>query len=399
LSRLPQPGDLRSGRPPRPAAPGSGGPGRRPAAPAGKAAHAAAWDLWNFRALFPDAGPAELAAVKREQAAILAREREALARLWSGDTDLLSPGRTYLAARPGLVTGITVSLHTGPYQLLAEPWLAAGLQPLILLNGSALPRFREAAFTLQRNLRHRAVARWAAVGEPGFMRAVVTAVREGHPVLAYLDGNSGDDGVAGTREHGLRYALPGRDILVRTGLARLAFRLACPLHRVALRWDEGRVVWEGAPSLQLGHDDDPAVVTRELFDWAFGVIGARPAQWQYWPMLRDSSACFAASRLHEAPLPESMRGESRQAFTLCCAHAAATARLVLEHEIEVWPGDVLADLTCDRFYPAAGLQDEDLDPLRTGRPTLGELRDHHGEAWLRFHGLRLVLLGMARVGA
>jgi hypothetical protein len=156
LSRLPQPGDLRSGRPPRPAAPGSGGPGRRPAAPAGKAAHAAAWDLWNFRALFPDAGPAELAAVKREQAAILAREREALARLWSGDTDLLSPGRTYLAARPGLVTGITVSLHTGPYQLLAEPWLAAGLQPLILLNGSALPRFREAAFTLQRNLRHRA---------------------------------------------------------------------------------------------------------------------------------------------------------------------------------------------------------------------------------------------------
>ena len=161
MSRLPQPGDLRSGRPPRPAAPGRGGPGRRPAAPAGKAAHAAAWDLWNFRALFPDAGPAELAAVKREQAAILAREREALARLWSGDTDLLSPGRTYLAARPGLVTGITVSLHTGPYQLLAEPWLAAGLQPLILLNGSALPRFREAAFTLQRNLRHRAVARWA----------------------------------------------------------------------------------------------------------------------------------------------------------------------------------------------------------------------------------------------
>ena len=162
---------------------------------------------------------------------------------------------------------------------------------------------------------------------------------------------------------GLRYALPGRDILVRTGLARLACRLGCPLHRVALRWDEGRVVWDGAPSLRLGHGDDPAAVTRELFDWAFGVIGARPAQWQYWAMLRDSSACFAAARLARAAVA---RGAARRQPAAPSRPAAptrrGTARLVLEHELEVWGGDVLADLTSDRFYPAAGLRDEDLDP-------------------------------------
>jgi hypothetical protein len=216
-------------------------------------------------------------------------------------------------------------------------------------------------------------------------------------VLAYLDGNTGDDGALGTRERGLRYELPGRDILVRTGLARLAYRLACPLHRVALRWDGDGVVWEGAPSLTPGRDDDPAAVTRELFDWAIGLIRRYPAQWQYWAMLSQSSACFVEARLHEPPryLPYS---DTRKAFAACCARAPDTVRLLLEHEIEVWSGEVLADTTTDRFYPAAGLADEDLTVFRLGRPTLSELREIHGEAWLRFHGLRLLLLGMARLG-
>lgn len=391
-------GGPRSGRLPRSAAPRSGEPGRRPALPTARAAESLTWDLWNFRALFPDAGAAELLAVKRDQDAILAREREALARLWSGDQDLLSPGRAFLAARPEMACGITVSLHTGPYQLLAEPWLAAGLDPLILLNQRALPRFRDAVVPLSRRLGHQGCVSWAAVGAPGFMRTVVTAVRDGRPVLAYLDGNSGDDGSAGTRERGLPYALPGREILVRTGLARLACRLGCPLHRTALRWDDGRVVWDGAASLTVGSGDDPDAVARTLFDWAFAVIGMRPAQWQYWAMLRDSSACFTAARLEQPPLPPALRGDSRQAFTACCDYAPRTARLVLEHRVEIWAGEVLADLTTDRFYPAAGLSDDDLEILRGGQPTLHELREHHGEAWLRFHGLRLCLLGAARLG-
>lgn len=385
-----------SGRLPRPAAPWSRGPGRRPIIlPAGGCL---AWELWNFRTLFPEAGGDELLAVKREQDAILAREREALARLWSGDQVLLSPGRDYLAARPEMATGITVSLHTGPYQLLAEPWLDAGLEPLILLNQQALPRFREAVEPLSRRLGHARRVGWAAVGEPGFMRTVLAAARDGRPVLAYLDGNSGQDGAAGTRDRGLRYDLPGRSILVRTGLARLACRLGCQLHRVALRWEGGRVVWDGAPSLVTDPRANPEEVTRELFDWAFGVIHARPAQWQYWAMLRDSSACFTTARLEESGPRSVLRDETRSAFLACCDHAADTVRLVLDHEIEVWSDEVLADLTIDRFYPAAGMAEEDLTILRIGQPTLGELREHHGDSWLRFHGLRLCLLGMARLG-
>ena len=355
--------------------------------------------MWNFRALFPGAVRADLEAVRAEQVRILAREREALARLWSGGEDLLSPGRIHLARFPELETGITVSLHTGPYQLLPEPWLQADLSPLVMLNASALPRFREAALTLQRQLGHREPASWAAVGEPGFMRTVVGAIRTGRPVLAYLDGNSGEDGAAGTRAHGMRFALPGREIFVRTGLARLACRLACPLHRVSLRWDAGAVVWDGAASLDPQPDDDPGDVAHDLYTWAFEVIRDRPAQWQYWTMLRDSSACFCGTHVDGPASPAGDRAGLERIYAECCLRNDVHVRLVLEHKVEVWDGDVLADLTNDRFYPAAGLADADLEVLRTRRPTLQELREYHGEAWLRFHGLRLVLLGVARLGA
>ncbi len=72
--------------------------------------------------------------------------------------------------------------------------------------------------------------------------------------------------------------------------------------------------------------------------------------------------------------------------------------MILESAVEVWPGDVLADLTQDRFFPAQGLTEADLDTLRQGHPTLDSLTETHGLEWVRFHGLRLCLLGLARLG-
>ncbi len=89
----------------------------------------ATWELWNIRALWPEADLEFLAEIKGRQDEVLAREREALAGLWAGDRAILAPGHSFLADHPELAAGITLSLHIGPYQLLAEPYLAAGLDP------------------------------------------------------------------------------------------------------------------------------------------------------------------------------------------------------------------------------------------------------------------------------
>lgn len=357
------------------------------------------WELWNLRALQPDAGREDLLEIKRRQELVLAREREALAGLWAGDQDILAPGHSFLEQNPELASGVTVSMHLGPYQLLAEPYLAAGLEPVILLNRRAMKSFQPGTEAFVKHLGHRTRIQWIPVGEKGFVRKLIKAVRSGRPVLVYLDGNSGDQGMEETRNRGLKYTLPGREIRVRTGLAKLVCRLGCPVHRVSLHWSEaGDLIWRRDPTLTWSREDRPDLVTRALFDWCFGRIMARPEQWQYWAMLRESSSCFGALRLDDVRVPTGLRDDYQKAYAICLEQSPKTVRFILEKEVEVWPGDVLADLSEDRFYPAAGLRDEDLEPLRNDHPTLAELNEYHGESWVRFHGLRLCLLGMARLG-
>jgi hypothetical protein len=356
------------------------------------------WELWNLRALFPAADPAHLRQILQRRQQGLAREREALVGLWAGEQGILSPGRSFLAARPDLHRGITVSLHQGPYQLLPEPWLAAGCDPVVLINAGAEAEFTQVAAQMSARLRHRGKLTLLAVGPQGFLRQAVRAVRDGRPVLVYLDGNNGERGMARTRDAGLRYRLPGRDIRVRTGLARLACRLEAPVHPVALSWQQGGVTWDLGRVLQPRRQDDPLALTRQLFDWLFSQVLRQPEQWHYWAMLKESSACFASVGLNEPRVPQGLRDDFRRAFEACVERSPTTVKLCLEKEVEVWPGDVLADLSEDRFYPAAGLADSDLDCLRGGHPTLAELIARHGHAWVRFHGLRLCLLGMARLG-
>lgn len=385
-----------SSRPPRSGALRGSGPGRRPA----DAAADARWELWNLRAFWPDAGPADLAEFKERHAAILAREREALARLWSGDGVILAPGHGFRAATPDLTEGLVVSLHQGPYQLVLEIFLAAGLQPLVLASPEARAHNQERSDAMAGQLGYRHRVAWLDVTERADLRRFLAAVRDpGQPVIAYMDGNLGSGGYAGTRDRGLPYRLPGRDLRVRTGLARLAVRLGCPLHPVAVWWDErGLPRWSRAAVLRPGRGDDPDALAIRLWDWCFSEIMARPEQWRLWTMLKESSACFAGGDGDPVMVPEGLRRDYTRAFLTCLERAPRTVRLCLEREIEIWPGDVLVDLEGDRFFPAAGLQDEDLEPLRSGRPTLHELAERHGPVWVGFHGLRLCLLGLARLG-
>ena len=359
----------------------------------------ATWELWNIRALWPEADLEFLARIKRRQDRWLAREREALARLWAGDQELLAPGRSFLEDHPELRSGVILSLHIGGYQWLAEPFLHAGVDTACLLNESAMRTFRDPIESLRRRFHLRGQVEWISVGEGSFVKDLLRAIRGGKPVFVFLDGNSGSRGMAETRDRGMTYHLPGREIRVRTGLARLFCRQECPVHPVLAPWDDrGNPRWQMEPTQSWSRQDDPEEVTRRLFDWAFQEIRERPEQWQFWAMLRESSACFARSSLDLGTVPEALRDDFGRSFKACVERAPGTARLILEHDAQVWGDEVLADLTDDRFYPAAGLQDRDLDILRESHPTLAHLCQEHGRSWVEFHGLRLCLLGLARLG-
>lgn len=357
------------------------------------------WELWNIRAFWPEAGPEDLERIRTGRQEVLAREREAFAGLWSGDRGLLAPGHEFFAKHPELRSGVIVSLHLGPYKLLPEIYLDAGISPVVLVNEEALEQMRPEVEATRERLGLSTPITWIAVGAKGFVLDLMRAARSGRPILVYFDGNSGGDGFVGTRDQGLPYALPGREVRIRTGLARLICRLSLPVHCVSVHWEEGgTLAWSLEETPAWGPRDDPDRVTRLLADWMFAMIRQFPAQWHFWTMLKESCSCFGSAQMSGSQVPMGLRGDYQRAYDSCCDRSSATVRLVLQSEIEVWPGQVLADLTDDRFFDAAGLSDADLDALRCGEPTLAELEQMHGEAWVRFHGLRLCLLGMARLG-
>lgn len=357
------------------------------------------WELWNIRAFWPEAGPEDLERIRAGRELVLAKEREAFAGLWSGDRGLLAPGHGFFARHPQLRRGVVVSAHLGPYKLLPLPYLQAGISPAVMVNVDALEQMKPDFDRTRRRLGLRTSIHWIPVGSRRTVRELMRAVRERRPVLVYYDGNSGGDGYRGTRDQGLPYRLPGREIRLRNGLARLICRLGLPVHCVDIHWNERfEPEWSLQSTPDWGPAHDPDRVAGLLADWMFARIQKHPEQWHFWTMLKESSACFSTSSLSDSRVPAGLQADYQRAFLACCERSSATVRMVLQAEAEVWPGDVLADLTEDRFFDAAGLCDEDLDPLRRGDPTLAELAATHGTAWLHFHGLRLCLLGMARLG-
>lgn len=356
------------------------------------------WDLWVLRAIDPTATADDvrrlIAARHRHNAA----EEQLFARLLQGDVRPLAPGRAWLAGHPEARRGLVLTMHLGPFQLVLEPFVAAGLRLHVLLNADAARRLRPIADRLATALGHRGEVVWHVADDPRCGRGLLRALRDEEPVLAFADGNQGRDGLAGTRRHGVAYALPGREIRVRTGLARLACRTGCPVHPVAVRWSPGGrcIEWRPRPLQRWRTSDDPQAVTRGLMDWVFAEISAAPSQWSYWPMLGEVASGFATEQVGD-DVPSALHDDYRRAFAAAIDRAAATVSVELEHALEIWPGDLLVDTTADRFYDAAGLTSADLALMNSRPPTLDSLVAARGRRWVDVHVLRLCLLGLARL--
>jgi len=114
-------------------------------------------------------------------------------------------------------------------------------------------------------------------------------------------------------------------------------------------------------------------------------------------MLKESYACFATSRLTEAQPPPAARINLNGTLQSCLDRASDQVGIELTKEVEVWPGDVLANLSDDCFYRAAGLSAEELAELGRRSGSLNQLVDRFGREWVFFHVTRLCLLELARL--
>lgn len=347
------------------------------------------WDLWNLKALFPEWGDRERTSLLRTGAAQDTRQQELFGDPVAALQRFGPAAIRVLQDHPDLVSGLTISLHLGPYSLAPVPWLVAGHDVHVLVNRGSLAEIKPVYEALQQALSLPGQVIWVPIEGTGFALRLWRALRRGQAVFAFLDGNDGLDGCEGTLRQGIVHHLPGRDIRVRTGLARLALGLRCPVHSLFTVWDEkGDFSWQRGPTWRWPRNTEPAVATRELFDWGFGVIRRHPAQWRAWNMLTGVYESFRADATEPACQVD---------FAVPQAVLAAENRslpLVWQREARIWPGDMIADVAGACFYAAEGLRGEEVADL-AGRKhfSVAELVDWRGLAWVTRHLPRLVALG------
>jgi hypothetical protein len=90
-----------------------------------------------------------------------------------------------------------------------------------------------------------------------------------------------------------------------------------------------------------------------------------------------------------------VRQDFQRALTTCLDRASENVGVELIKEMEVWPGDVLANLSDDCFYSAEGMSSAQLTVLKHQPVTLASLAARFGRDWVRFHIARLCLLNLA----
>ncbi len=364
------------------------------------------WDLWLLRALQPTAEAADLDALLAARRRWQARLRDLPAGPPVVDREPAVCGRSLLAGDSALRSGVVLGVQLGPHPCLLEPFLAAGLPVTVVASGAWAHRWQPVVAAMAGRLGRPNVVDWLIADEPARRRRLREVVRRGGPIVTFADDGGPDatPGTAGglfdTTGRTVIYRLPGREIRVATALARWLCEENLAVHPVAVRWrDDGRsAVLTRQPTQRWSRRHDPGAVTQLLYDWVFHEVAADVSQWSAWSMLAAGILAAAGGANRRAVTP-GLRRDYERAFRQCLDRAAALVEVELETDLEVWPGGVLADLTHDRFYQAAGLVDRDLAPLRDGCPTLAALSARRGCAWVETHIQRLCLLGLARLQA
>jgi len=345
------------------------------------------WDLWNLKTLFPRWGSAELDSLLRLGQRFDDRQRQLFADPAAAAKTLCPRAEQVFADHPDLTTGLTLSLHLGPYSLASVPWLVAGHDIHLLINQSSLRGIKPTYDTLCGVLRLPGTVVWEPVDGPGFALRLWRALRRGKPVFAYLDGNDGLGGADQTLNNGVIHHLPGRDIRVRTGLARLALRLGCPVHTLVTVWSEaGGFEWVRGPTWQWAPGTSATRATGDLFGWGFGIIRQHPAQWRAWNMLTavyDSFRPGAGSAPPVACDPWSLLQSCQ-----------AERPLRWYRQVVLWPGQMLEDVRESCFYDSGGISVQDLARLQDCEVfTPCQVAAMLGVEWLAEHLVRLVALG------
>ena len=136
--------------------------------------------------------------------------------------------------------GIIATFHTGPYRLLPLYLMKNKIPFTLLVSRDVAEQQGAANRLLQQRLAGKgkeSLFDTLIVEEPLVLLKMKRAIEAGRFVLAYIDGNMGAAG-SGRSKRDVLLPFLGAKLWVKTGVADMAFRLACPFYTCVANFDK-----------------------------------------------------------------------------------------------------------------------------------------------------------------
>lgn len=186
------------------------------------------------------------------------------------------------------VPGIICTYHTGSYRLVCRLMASAGMSVALLLATAILQtQGKEFLDIYRRAAKDHPGASLTLIDaeRPASLAAMARAVRQGIPILVYIDGNTGA-GAAARSANLVDIPFGSARLRVRQGVARFARRMNVPIYPVHSSRPEWRHIHFECkkpllPDVKPVNTDD-LTCTARLYAPLNGLLETAPQEWEGW---------------------------------------------------------------------------------------------------------------------
>lgn len=199
--------------------------------------------------------------------------------------DILNKGAQLALDKPGIIA----TFHTGPYRLLPLYLMKQKIPFTLLVSRDVAQQQGAANCLLQQRLAGKGkemLFDTLIVEEPLVLLKLKRAIEAGRFVLAYIDGNMGA-ARSGRSKRDVLLSFLGDKLWVKTGVADMAFRLACPFYISVANFDEQGKAWITLYQVlgYAAHKSRAAFIVntmQKLYNQLEATIREYPMQWEGW---------------------------------------------------------------------------------------------------------------------
>lgn len=197
-----------------------------------------------------------------------------------------------LKAKPGIV----VTFHMGSYRLLNFLLANAGLSFSLVVSSHTYKKEGEAFRTGFRYLGGSSGDfNLIKAEEPHALLAMLRALKRGHSLLLYMDGNTGTPALFHQLEE---INLLGRPFFVRKGIPYLAHLAQVPLYPILAEGLSEAFTWKVLPAIDPIGVQDSARFIAETCQRLYGLLQEallkHPGQWTCWPFIHQYMGPWSA---------------------------------------------------------------------------------------------------------